>query len=132
MDKGIRLQVWRLFEQHTPARLAAVAAANGDVKAIAEANRKFRAEVTLTLCEQFNISITASAAHYNYAKHRAEKEHADWCVSLGRAEDKKGGRKKKEATSVTQIATLTRAELLGNFTSALNAARSNVQLIVAA
>ena len=118
MDKGIRLQAWRLFEQHTPARLAAVAAANGDGSLIAAANRKFRAEVTLTLCEQFSINIASSASHYNYAKHRAENEKPAWCVSLGRAEDKKGGRKKKIVTPAPSV-----VNLLDNFTKALNAAK---------
>lgn len=95
-DLGIRLNVDRKFIDLLPQRLTL-------------GNTRFRAEVIGYAMESFGVTLASAATHYNHAKIEAAKvpEHAALMEGLGRAEDKKGGRKPKvkavvEATVVEE------------------------------
>ena len=83
-DKGIRVNV-----NHKFVELLVQRATLG--------NTRFRAEVIAYGMEEFGITLASSVTHYNHAFKEAKKlpELAELLVGLGRAEDKKGGRKPK-------------------------------------
>ncbi len=54
-------------------------------------NAGFRKAVMESTVNKFEISIASAATHYNHAFKSAKAAGAD-CGTLGRAEDKKGGR----------------------------------------
>lgn len=83
-DKGIRVNV-----NHKFVELLSTRAVSG--------NTRFRAEVIGYAMEEFGITLASAATHYNHAFKEAKKlpELAELLVGLGRAEDKKGGRKPK-------------------------------------
>ena len=83
-DKGIRVNV-----NHKFVELLSQRAALG--------NKRFRAEVIGYAMEEFGITLASAATHYNHAFKEAKKvpELAELLQGLGRAEDKKGGRKPK-------------------------------------
>lgn len=83
-DKGIRVNV-----NHKFAELLDKRAELG--------NTRFRAEVIAYAMDEFGITLASAATHYNHAKIEAAKvpELAAKMEGLGRAEDKKGGRKPK-------------------------------------
>jgi len=56
-----------------------------------------------TLMEQFGISLASSSTHYNGAFKALKKLDADLVSSLGRPEDKKGGRKAKTALTAKEL-----------------------------
>lgn len=80
MTKGIRA--------FTIATFNASLATLPEVGAIA-----FRREVMAQVIMAFEISVASAATHYNHALKLAKE--ADPTLSLGRAPDKKGGRKPK-------------------------------------
>lgn len=84
MDKGIRQGVNHKFNNTLP-QLATMG------------NTAFRKEVMFYAMEEYGTTLAAAATHYNHAKIEAAKvpELAAFMVGLGRAEDKKGGRKPK-------------------------------------
>jgi hypothetical protein len=83
-DKGIRVNVNNKFVE-----LLAERATTG--------NTRFRANVIGYAMEEFGITLASAATHYNHAFKEAKKvpELAELLAGLGRAEDKKGGRKPK-------------------------------------
>lgn len=90
MDKGIRPYANALFLQSLPARVNTTAG-----------NTAFRKTIIASCMEEFNITLASAATHYNHAFINAkELAKMDATVAtalegLGRAEDKKGGRKVK-------------------------------------
>ena len=54
--------------------------------------------------EQFGITLASAATHYNHAFKTVKELNAELVDGLGRAEDKKGGRKPKQATAVEAVA----------------------------
>ena len=83
-DKGIRINV-----NHKFVELLGTRAESG--------NTRFRANVIGYAMEEFGITLASAATHYNHAFKEAKKvpELAEALAGLGRAEDKKGGRKPK-------------------------------------
>ena len=90
MDKGIRPAVNRKFVELLPQRAEL-------------GNTRFRAEVIAFACDEYGITHASAATHYNHAfqKARLIPELAAALEGLGRAEDKKGGRKPKAKVVVT-------------------------------
>lgn len=90
MDKGIRPAVNRKFVEMLPQRAEL-------------GNTRFRAEVIAFAMEDYGITLASAATHYNHAFKEAKKvpELAATLEGLGRAEDKKGGRKPKAKVAVT-------------------------------
>jgi hypothetical protein len=92
MDKGIRPECNRKFAELLPTRVNT-----------REGNTAFRKAVIAHVMEQFGATLASAATHYNHAFIQAREaaktneELATLLVGLGRPEDKKGGRKKKEA-----------------------------------
>jgi hypothetical protein len=85
-DKGIRVNVNHQFVALMPMRAEL-------------GNTRFRAEVIGYAMTEFGISLASAATHYNHAFKEAKKDPvlAAQLEGLGRAEDKKGGRKPKVA-----------------------------------
>ena len=85
-DKGIRVNVNHQFVTLMPMRAEL-------------GNTRFRAEVIGYAMTEFDISLASAATHYNHAFKEAKKDPvlAAQLEGLGRAEDKKGGRKPKVA-----------------------------------
>jgi 23S rRNA G2445 N2-methylase RlmL len=92
MDKGIRPAVNRHFVELLPRRAEL-------------GNTRFRAEVIAFAMEDYSITLASAATHYNHAFKEAKKvpELAATLEGLGRAEDKKGGRKPKVRPSVPTV-----------------------------
>jgi hypothetical protein len=87
-DKGIRVNVDRKFMEMLPQRAAL-------------GNTPFRKAVMTYAIETFAIPVSSASSHYNHAKIKAQEaaktnpEVLALLGDLGRAEDKKGGRKPK-------------------------------------
>jgi hypothetical protein len=93
MDKGIRPFVNRKFAELLPARVNTTAG-----------NTLFRKNVMHAAMEAFGISVASAATHYNYSFQECKKATPELVEGLGRADDKKGGRKPKvvpDATAAT-------------------------------
>jgi hypothetical protein len=102
MDKGIRPFAISKFIALAPARVNDRAG-----------NTAFRKSLIATLMEEFGITLASAATHYNHAFIEAKKTHPALCEGLGRAEDKKGGRKAKSTVEATTADTaLTVGEVL--------------------
>lgn len=67
----------------------------GDISSgtLSKGNIAFRKAVNLYLTDTFKISHASACTAYNWAKEQVTKEQPELVVGLGRAEDKKGGRK---------------------------------------
>ena len=92
-DKGIRVNVNHQFVTLMPMRAEL-------------GNTRFRAEVIGYAMTEFDISLASAATHYNHAFKEAKKDPvlAAQLEGLGRAEDKKGGRKPKvAAVAATEV-----------------------------
>ena len=89
-DKGIRVNVNHKFVELLAERATMAADAT-------KANTAFRKAVIAYAMEEFGITLASAATHYNHAFKEAKKvpELAEALAGLGRAEDKKGGRKPK-------------------------------------
>lgn len=98
MDKGIRPFARNLFAQQNELRRRSVAPFDGN-----KANTKFRAHIIATLMEEFGISLASAATHYNEAFKFLKELNAELVDGLGRAEDKKGGRKPKSASKPAPV-----------------------------
>jgi hypothetical protein len=83
MDKGIRPFAIRAFMQTLPHRAEL-------------GNTEFRRSVMSTMQEAFGLTVLQSATHYNHAFKEARRIAPDQVDGLGRAENKKGGRKRKQ------------------------------------
>lgn len=84
-DKGIRLNVNRKFVEMLPQRAEL-------------GNTRFRKEVICYAMDEFSITLASAATHYNHAFKVVRAAHPELVADLGRAEDKKGGRKPKAKT----------------------------------
>jgi hypothetical protein len=91
MDKGIRPAMLAEFAKQLPNHTPF-----GDPKV----NCAFRKSVMATIMEQFGITVASAATHYNHALIQAQTNAPELVKGLGRAPDKKGGRKKKVAPVV--------------------------------
>lgn len=58
-------------------------------------NTQFRKNVMADVMDQFGITLASAATHYNHAFKTVKELNAELVSGLGRAEDKKGGRKPK-------------------------------------
>ncbi len=82
MDKGIRPACNALFAKMNPARKA------GEMT-----NTAFRKAIIASLMDDFGITLASAATHYNHSLQKTKVEAPAEVEGLGRAEDKKGGRK---------------------------------------
>ena len=90
MTKGIRAFTNETFKATLPQL--------GELGAIA-----FRREVMAQVVMAFDISVASAATHYNHALKMAKVENPEAVATLGRAEDKKGGRKPKAKVEGTVV-----------------------------
>lgn len=90
MDKGIRPAARAKFVELNEKRRRGVEPYTGP-----KANTIFRKEVMSFLMENFGISLASAATHYNEAFKLVKEATPELVAGLGRAEDKKGGRKPK-------------------------------------
>lgn len=81
-DMGIRINVNRAFVEMLHLR------ATGG-------NTVFRKSVIAYAMEEFGITLASAATHYNHAFKVVKAANPELVEGLGRAEDKKGGRKPK-------------------------------------
>lgn len=94
MDKGIRPECNRKFAELLPTRVNS-----------REGNTAFRKAVIAHVMEAFGATLASAATHYNHSfisareEAKTNEELALLLLGLGRPEDKKGGRKKKEAAT---------------------------------
>lgn len=84
MDKGIRPYCNNKFVELNEERR------RGNMS-----NLAFRKGVIYDVVEQFGISVASASTHYNYSFKMIKELNAELVSGLGRAEDKKGGRKPK-------------------------------------
>ena len=82
MDKGIRPYTNAKFVELLPTRAAI-------------GNTAFRKNVMFDIMEAFGITLASAATHYNHAFIQCKAATPELVADLGRAEDKKGGRKPK-------------------------------------
>jgi hypothetical protein len=82
MDKGIRPAATAKFVELLPQRAEM-------------GNTRFRKEVMFYLMEEFTITLASASTHYNYSFKQVRDATPELVADLGRAEDKKGGRKPK-------------------------------------
>jgi hypothetical protein len=68
-------------------------------------NIAFRAEVMNQTIMAFGISVGSAATHYNHALKMARAANPEAVAKLGRAEDKKGGRKPIHTVDVIKVKT---------------------------
>lgn len=86
MDKGIRPTCNAKFMELLPQRAAM-------------GNTAFRKAVMSYIVEEFGIPVTSAATHYNHSFQKCREANPELVEGLGRAEDKKGGRKPKAVAS---------------------------------
>ena len=68
-------------------------------------NIAYRAEVMNQTIMAFGISVGSAATHYNHALKAARAANPEAVAKLGRAEDKKGGRKPVHLVDVIKVKT---------------------------
>lgn len=85
MSKGIRNYTNALFAKNNELRL------NGEFD-----NKTFRKGILVAVATEFGIKETAAASHYNFSFKQMKAENPELVEGLGRPENKKGGRKRKE------------------------------------
>lgn len=104
MDKGIRINANHKFMEMLPQRAEL-------------GNTPFRKAVIGYVMQEFGATLASASTAYNKAFIEARKaaetnvEVAALLVGLGRAEDKKGGRKAKVKVEATAVATETVVEV---------------------
>jgi hypothetical protein len=96
MDKGIRAFARTYFAAQNALRVA------GEVYSGPKANTAFRKAVMVELMTQFGVTLASAATHYNEALISMRKATPEAVQGLGRPDDKKGGRKKKEDAPAAQ------------------------------
>ena len=92
MTKGIRSFTNETFNNTLPQL--------GELGAIA-----FRREVMAQVVMAFEITVASAATHYNHALKTARAANPEAVKTLGRAEDKKGGRKPVHTVDVIKVKT---------------------------
>lgn len=113
MDKGIRPFVNAKFIELNTAR-----------KAGTLTNTQFRKHVMCAAMEAFGITLASAATHYNHAFQAMKKATPAEVEGLGRPDDKKGGRKRKEvaaAPATPSVIPTPATALLQNFLNAIPA-----------
>jgi hypothetical protein len=90
MDKGIRPYVNAKFIE-----------LNAQRKAGTLTNTQFRKNVMCDAMEAFGITLASAATHYNHAFQAVKAATPTEVEGLGRPDDKKGGRKRKEVAAPT-------------------------------
>lgn len=88
MDKGIRVNVNAKFVELNVLR------AKGELS-----NKAFRRDVMMWAINEFELTVASAATHYNHAFKLVQTSNPASVEGLGRAEDKKGGRKAKSVTA---------------------------------
>lgn len=68
-------------------------------------NTEFRREVMTQTVVAFGITLASAATHYNHALKQARASNPESVAGLGRAEDKKGGRKPVHVVDVIKVKT---------------------------
>jgi hypothetical protein len=126
MTKGIRQFTNETFNATLPqlAELGAIA---------------FRREVMALTMAAFDISVASAATHYNHAFKVAKETNPEAVQGLGRAEDKKGGRKPatvdvikvKTGEVIAAGVTKAAAELLITKAAAAKKAKLAIKTVVA-
>jgi hypothetical protein len=81
-------------------------------------NTQFRKNVIADVMEQFGITLASAATHYNHAFKTVKELNSEIVSGLGRAEDKKGGRKPKAKAVETTDAPTMGDVLLSNILAA--------------
>lgn len=81
-DRGIRVNTFNKFMEMLPLRATI-------------GNTEFRRGVMQYAMAEFDISLAAASTHYNDAFKKVKAANPELVQDLGRAEDKKGGRKPK-------------------------------------
>jgi hypothetical protein len=81
-DRGIRVNTFNKFMEMLPLRATI-------------GNTEFRRGVMQYAMAEFEISLAAASTHYNDAFKKVKASNPELVLDLGRAEDKKGGRKPK-------------------------------------
>ena len=81
-DKGIRPECNRKFAELLPTRAEV-------------GNTAFRKNVMFYIMEEFGITLASAATHYNHSFQTVKLANPELVEGLGRADDKKGGRKAK-------------------------------------
>ena len=84
MDKGIRPACNAKFAAALPTRVNT-----------REGNCAFRKGIMASIMEDFGITLASAATHYNHSFQECKKATPELVEGLGRADDKKGGRKPK-------------------------------------
>lgn len=90
IDKGIRPATNALFVAMLPQRAEL-------------GNTGFRKTIMSQIMDDFGITLASAATHYNHAFKECKAANAALVEGLGRAEDKKGGRKPKAVTVETDV-----------------------------
>lgn len=90
MDKGIRPAARNKFVELNELRRRGEGEYTGP-----KANTIFRKHVMCYLMDEFGITLASAATHYNEAFKLVKEATPELVSSLGRPEDKKGGRKPK-------------------------------------
>ena len=93
MDKGIRPACNAKFAELLPTRAEV-------------GNTAFRKNVMFYVMEEFGITLASAATHYNHAFQAVKTANPELVAGLGRADDKKGGRKPKAVVVAEAIALL--------------------------
>lgn len=125
MDKGIRQAARNLFVAQNELRRRGEAPYTG-----ARANTAFRKAVMCQLMEDFGITLASAATHYNDAFKFIRELNSELVSGLGRAEDKKGGRRPQQtpaAAVVEQGAALALGGPVETAVGAVQVLESNLQ-----
>lgn len=80
-------------------------------------NTEFRKHVMAAIMTAHGVTLASAATHYNDAFKFIKEQNAELVSGLGRPEDKKGGRKKKEVAAPTEV--VTRDVVLANMLAAI-------------
>ena len=93
MDKGIRPACNAKFAELLPTRAEV-------------GNTAFRKNVMFYVMEEFGITLASAATHYNHSFQAVKLATPELVEGLGRADDKKGGRKPKAVVVAEAVAVL--------------------------
>ena len=81
-------------------------------------NRAFRAAVLNAAIAEHGISVASAATHYNHAFKQVKAANPELVEGLGRADDKKGGRKPKVKSDTVAVVEAAAAVALFNVVKA--------------
>jgi hypothetical protein len=101
MDKGIRPYTNAKFVEFNNLRN------RGELT-----NTQFRKNVIADVMEAFGITLASAATHYNHAFKTVKELNSELVSGLGRAEDKKGGRKPKAKAETATVSDVLLSNIL--------------------